>query len=126
AVYAVAEDANGLLGGFLHLVPSPASGGYSLSGMRRRRETPNGLMEFLIAGTIAWAREAQVPELSLNFCVFADFLRADAPRSPAGRVLSYSLRRLDRAFQLERLLRFSGKFFPEWRPRFLCIERLTD
>src|SRR5439155_383416 len=32
----------------------------------------------------------------------------------------------DHAFQLERLLRFSGKFFPEWRPRFLCIERLSD
>jgi lysyl-tRNA synthetase class 2 len=126
AVYAVAEDARGVLGGFLHLVPSPASGGYSLSAMRRRRATPNGLMEFLIAGTIAWAREAEVPELSLNFCVFADFLRAGSVRSPAARVLSYSLRRLDRAFQLERLLRFSSKFFPEWRPRFLCIEHLTD
>jgi lysyl-tRNA synthetase, class II len=126
AIYAVAEDVHGLLGGFLHLVPSPASGGFSLSAMRRRRATPNGLMEFLIAETIAWARGAGVPELSLNFCVFADFLRAGSVRSRAARVLSYSLRRLDRAFQLERLLRFSGKFFPEWRPRFLCIERLSD
>ncbi|HEY3070522.1 MAG TPA: phosphatidylglycerol lysyltransferase domain-containing protein [Gaiellaceae bacterium] len=125
-IYAVAEDPHGTLGGFLHLVPAPASGGYSLSAMRRRRDTPNGLMEFLIAETIAWARVTGVPELSLNFCVFADFLRAGSVRSPAARVLSYSLHRLDRAFQLERLLRFSGKFFPEWRPRFLCIERLSD
>jgi len=125
-IYAVAEDARGRLGGFVHLVPSPASGGYSLSAMRRRRATPNGLMEFLIAETIAWARAEDVPELSLNFCVFADFLRAGSVRSPAARVLSFSLRRLDHAFQLERLLRFSGKFFPEWRPRFLCVERLTD
>lgn len=125
-VYAVAEDAQGRLGGFLHLVPAPASGGYSLSAMRRRRATPNGLMEFLIAETIAWGRAAGVPELSLNFCVFADFLRAGSGRSPAAQVMTYSLRRLDRAFQLERLLRFSGKFFPEWRPRFLCIERLSD
>jgi lysyl-tRNA synthetase class 2 len=125
-IYAVAEDARGALGGFLHLVPAPASGGYSLSAMRRRRATPNGLMEFLIAETIAWARDAGVPELSLNFCVFADFLRVGSVRSPAARVVSYSLRRLDRAFQLERLLRFSGKFLPEWRPRFLCLERLSD
>lgn len=125
-IYALAEDAEGGLGGFLHLVPVPASGGYSLSAMRRRRATPNGLMEFLIAETIAWARAANVPELSLNFCVFADYLRAGSARSPTARVLSYSLRRLDRAFQLERLLRFSAKFFPEWRPRFLCIERLSD
>lgn len=126
AVYAVAEGPGGVLGGFLHLVPSPASGGYSLSAMRRRRNTPNGLMEFLIVGTIAWAREAGVPELSLNFCVFADLLRSGTVRSPAARLLGYSLRRLDGAFQLERLLRFSGKFLPDWRPRFLCIERLSD
>jgi lysylphosphatidylglycerol synthetase-like protein (DUF2156 family) len=24
------------------------------------------------------------------------------------------------------LLSFTGKFFPEWRPRFLCLERLSD
>jgi lysyl-tRNA synthetase class 2 len=126
SIYAMAEDSRGSLGGFIHLVPSPASGGYSLSSMRRRSGTPNGLMECLIAETIAWARAEDVPELSLNFCVFADFLRAGSARSPAARALSFSLRRLDRAFQLERLLRFSGKFFPEWRPRFLCIERLRD
>jgi len=125
-IYALAEDADGVLGGFLHLVPAPASGGYSLSAMRRRRGTPNGLMEFLIAETIVWAHAVDVPELSLNFCVFADLLRAGSVRSPAARVLSFSLRRLDRAFQLERLLRFSAKFFPEWRPRFLCIEHLSD
>ena len=125
-IYAVAEDAQDRLGGFVHLVPAPASGGYSLSAMRRRRTTPNGLMESLIAETIAWARAEGVPELSLNFCVFADFLRAGSVRSPAARMVGYSLRRLDRAFQLERLLRFSDKFFPQWRPRFLCIERLSD
>ncbi len=125
-IYAVAQDSDGRLGGFIHLVPSPASGGYSLSAMRRRRATPNGLMEALIAETIAWARVARVPEISLTFCVFADFLRAESGRTPAARILSYLLRQLDRAFQLERLLRFSGKFLPEWRPRFVCIERLSD
>jgi Uncharacterized conserved protein len=29
-------------------------------------------------------------------------------------------------FQLERLYAFNRKFFPEWRPRFLCVERLSD
>ena len=125
-IFAVAEDAEGALGGFLYLVPAPASGGYSLSAMRRRRATPNGLMEFLIAETIAWGRDAGVSELSLNFCVFADFLRAGPVHSRAARLVSYSLRQLDRAFQLERLLRFSGKFLPEWRPRYLCLERLSD
>ena len=76
-VLAVAVAPDGAVGGFLQLVPSPASEGYSLASMRRRRDTPNGLMEYLITETVAWARAHDVTEVSLNFAVFADFLRAD-------------------------------------------------
>ncbi len=110
------------VGGFLHLVPSAS--GYSLSAMRRDPATPNGLMEYLIVETLGWAHRAGAQELSLNFCVFADVL-AD----PAGRVQCLArgvLRAGDRVFQLERLHRFSRKFAPEWRPRYVCVERLTD
>ena len=92
--------------------------------MRRDPATPNGLMEYLIVETLAWARDERADELSLNFCVFADLL-AD----PEGRLQNAArgvLRAGDRVFQLERLLRFSRKFSPEWRPRYVCVERLTD
>ena len=36
--------------------------------MRRRPDTPNGLMEFLIVETALWAKEQGASELSLNFC----------------------------------------------------------
>jgi lysyl-tRNA synthetase class 2 len=124
-LFVIAQDAKGRVGGFLHLVPSPASGGYSLSAMRRLRNTPNGLMEFLVVEALAWTRFKGASEVSLNFCVFADFLRA-GDRSVSRWVARQSLRSLDRVFQLERLLRFTGKFFPEWRPRFLCVERISD
>jgi lysyl-tRNA synthetase, class II len=121
---AVAEDARGRIGGFLHLVPTPASGGYSLSAMRRRPGTPNGLMEFLIVRTLEWARAGGVPELSLNFCAFTDLLQPSARLWR--RVTRRALLCLDRLFQLERLYSFNRKFFPEWRPRYLCVERLAD
>ena len=35
-VFAVAEGDDGRVGGFLHLAPTPAGGGWSLSTMRRR------------------------------------------------------------------------------------------
>ena len=124
-LFVIGRDATGRVGGFLHLVPSPASGGYSLSAMRRRRATPNGLMEFLVVEALAWTRINGAPEVSLNFCVFADVLRA-GDRSLSGRLARQGLQLLDRAFQLERLLTFTGKFFPEWRPRFLCVERISD
>ena len=77
---AVATAPDGSVGGFLQLVPSPACGGYSLASMRRRRDTPNGLMEYLIVETVAWARAQAVSEVSLNFSVFAEYLRADDGR----------------------------------------------
>ena len=43
--FAIAER-DGTVGGFLHLVPSGR--GFSLGAMRRSRDTPNGLMEYLI------------------------------------------------------------------------------
>ena len=120
-LFAVVESPDGA-GGFLHLVPS--GHGYSLGAMRRRPDTPNGLMEYLISELLVWARELEVQEISLNFCVFADFLgEPDCRRDAAiGRVLRIG----DRIFQLERLLVFSRKFAPEWRPRYLCVERLSD
>jgi lysyl-tRNA synthetase class 2 len=116
---AIGRAPDGTVGGFLQLVPAPACGGYSLASMRRLRDTPNGLMEFLIVKTIEWARGRGASELSLNFAVFAEYLRGRGPT----RVL---LLRLDRLFQLERLYSFNRKFFPEWRRRYFCFERWSD
>ena len=116
---AVATGPDGRVGGFLQLVPAPACRGYSLASMRRRRETPNGLMEFLIVETIEWAREHGVSEVSHNFSVFAEYLRGTG-------LLRAVLLKLERLFQLERLHSFNRKFFPEWRRRYFCFERWSD
>jgi lysyl-tRNA synthetase class 2 len=117
---------NGHVGGFLHLAPTPAGGGWSLSTMRRAPETPNGLTEFLIVETLAWAKEHSVSEVSLNFCVFTDFLSPERAVTVPRRAFRRLLLSADNVFQLERLYAFNRKFFPEWRPRYLCVEKLTD
>lgn len=120
--FAIAERGS-TIGGFLHVVPSGR--GFSLGAMRRSRDTPNGLMEYLIVELLGWARDRDAEEISLNFCVFADLL-AQTPRNKLQSVARATLRVGDRVFQLERLLTFSRKFAPEWRPRYLCVERLSD
>jgi lysyl-tRNA synthetase class 2 len=125
-VLALAEDADGRVGGFLHLAPSPAGGGWSLSAMRRRPNAPNGLTEFLVVETLAWARETGASELSLNFCALTDFLAPERVTTPLRRVMRRGLLLADNVFQLERLYSFNRKFFPEWRPRYICVERLSD
>ncbi len=125
-VFAAAEDEDGRIGGFLHLVPAPAGDAWSLSTMRRRPDAPNGLTEFLIVETLAWAKEGEATELSLNFCALTDFVSPERATTLPRRLLRRALLVADNAFQLERLYVFNKKFFPEWRPRYLCVERLSD
>jgi lysyl-tRNA synthetase, class II len=125
-VLALAEDASGRVGGFLHLAPTPAGGGWSLSAMRRRRDVPNGLTEFLVVEALGWAREAGASELSLNFCALTDFLAPERVTTPVRRLVRRGLLLADNLFQLERLYSFNRKFFPVWRRRYICVERFTD
>jgi lysyl-tRNA synthetase class 2 len=111
---------------YLHLVPSPAGGGYSLSTQRRLPGCPGGISEFLIVESLAWARETGVRELSLNFCAFRSVLDTDEEGRLSHRLARRLLLGLDSFFQLERLSSFSHKFRPEWRPRYVCLERLSD
>jgi lysylphosphatidylglycerol synthetase-like protein (DUF2156 family) len=94
--------------------------------MRRRPDAPNGLTEFLIVETVEWAKAEGASELSLNFCAFTDVISLERattlPKRLARRVLLLG----DNVFQLERLYSFNRKFFPDWRPRYICVERLTD
>jgi lysyl-tRNA synthetase class 2 len=125
-VLALAEDAEGRVGGFLHLAPSGAGDGWSLSAMRRRPDVPNGLTEFLVVETLGWARDMGASELSLNFCALTDFLAPERATTPMRRVVRRGILLADNVFQLERLYSFNRKFFPEWRRRYICVERLTD
>ena len=92
----------------------------SLSFMRRDRETPNGLTEFLVVRAIELLRERGVDELSLNFAAFGRLL--ERPGGRFERVLSYLVVLGSRRFQMESLYRFNAKFSPRWEPRYFVFE----
>jgi lysyl-tRNA synthetase class 2 len=115
-------DAAGRIRGFLHFAPSSGRPAVSLSLMRRDNDTPNGLMEFLVARGIELLRERGVEEASLNFAAFARFIHS--PQSGLERLLGKGLLLADSFFQIERLHRFNAKFFPRWEPRYLLYERV--
>ncbi len=120
----VARDADGGARGFLHFVPSYGRPAMSLSFMRRDRETPNGLTEFLVVRSIELLCQRGIRELSLNFAAFAQLIHS--PRGHAQRLLGRLLGLADTFFQIESLYRFNAKFFPRWEPRYLLYEGMLN
>ena len=88
--------------------------------MRRHRQTPNGLNEFLVARGVELLRERRISEVSLNFAAFARLLHS--PRGRLDRALARCVTVGDAFFQIERLYRFNAKFQPRWEPRYLLYE----
>ena len=120
----VARDATGTARGFLHLVPTYGRPAVSLSAMRRERDTPNGLMEFLVVRAVEELRARGIEELSLNFAAFARWMHA--PRNGIERRLGRMVSLANPFFQIESLYRFNAKFTPRWSPRYLLYERPLD
>ena len=124
-VFAIALDPAGAPAGYIHFAPVPATGDLSLSTMRRRADTPNGLNEALLCAVFAWGREHGVHRIGLNFSAFGRILRADDIEG-LERLAAQALLQGDRWFQLERLDAFNRKFQPTWEPRYAACERAVD
>ncbi|HEU4978600.1 MAG TPA: phosphatidylglycerol lysyltransferase domain-containing protein [Solirubrobacteraceae bacterium] len=116
----LARDGDGAIRGFLHFVQVYGRPALSLSLMRRDRETPNGLIDFLVVQAVLLARERGIEELSLNFAAFARYLRA--PEHLWEHALGRIVGLLDRFFQVESLYRFNAKFHPRWEPRYVLFQ----
>jgi lysyl-tRNA synthetase, class II len=125
-IFVVGFDPDGRPQGFLHFGVSKAGSALSLSSMPRLPGVPNGFTEWLICGSIDWARDAGLARVSLNFAPFAALLSPEAQLALPQRAAAAGLRRLKGWFQLDNLLVFNRKFGPAWEPRFLVYERRRD
>jgi lysyl-tRNA synthetase, class II len=123
ALVVVGRGAAGRPVGFLHFVPWGTDGA-SLDVMRRDRDSPGYLSDFLVVEAARRLPELGVRRLSLNFSFLRPVVAAGAePNVPFGlRAARWLLRRLSGPFQIETLYRFNKKFAPAWQPRYLAVE----
>jgi lysyl-tRNA synthetase, class II len=99
--------------------------GLSLDTMHRLDGAPNGLNEALVSYALQFAREREIPEVSLNYAGLAHLVRGVGARGWISRLLvRILLATLGRCLQLARLVHFDDKFDPEWRPRYLVYDSL--
>jgi DNA-binding beta-propeller fold protein YncE len=123
----IGRTAGGRLLGFLHLVPW-GDDGASLDVMRRERNAPAILNDFLVVEAARRLPTLGVRRLSLNFAFLRAVLEAGAGRQiPLRlRIARWALCRVTRPFPVESLYRFNKKFAPAWQPRYLAIQAPED
>lgn len=95
--------------------------GWTLDFMRRRPDSINGVMEFLIAQTAQRMRESgQIEFLSLSVAPLA---QASSARQVgvAGHLIDYLGRTLEPVYGFRSLLLFKRKFQPEFAPVFMAF-----
>ena len=126
AVFVVGRGPDGKPSGFLHFAVCPRASALSLSSMPRLRDTPNGFNEWLVCEAVDWARAHGFCRISLNFAPFAALLAPEAELSGLQRLERRALLQLKGRFQLDNLLLFNRKFFPQWQRRFVVYERRLD
>ncbi len=126
ALFAIGRDPEGVAGGFLHFAISKPARTLSLSSMPRLLTTPNGFNEWLVVETIEWAKANGFEQVSLNFAPFAAVFADEGDADPGKRLLRRALQTLKFRFQLDNLLSFNRKFFPNWERRYVVYEHLGD
>ena len=126
-VLAVAHEKGGRVAGFLRFVPVYGERpGYSLDLMRRRPDSANGLTEYLIAEAALALGSRGFKRLSLNFAAWGRLLDSAEDAGLSGRVQRLMAKGLNPFFQIQSLRDFNQKFGPEWVPRSIVIDDVSD
>jgi lysyl-tRNA synthetase, class II len=113
--------------GFLRFVPVYGDDpGYSLDLMRRRPDSANGMTEFLIAKTALALGPRGFKRLSLNFAAWGRLLDSAEDAGLSGRLQRLMAKGLNPFFQIQSLRDFNQKFGPEWVPRSVVIDDVSD
>ncbi|HWC07917.1 MAG TPA: DUF2156 domain-containing protein, partial [Solirubrobacterales bacterium] len=126
-VIAIAKQRSGRVAGFLRFVPVYGSEpGYSLDQMRRRPDSANGMTEYLIAEAALALGSRGFQRLSLNFAAWGRLLDSAEGAGLTGKVQRLMAKGLNPFFQIQSLRDFNQKFDPEWVPRSIVIDDVSD
>jgi phosphatidylglycerol lysyltransferase len=106
--------------GFLSLAPVYQGNAWSLDSMRRRLDSPNGLMEFLVIAAAETYRARGSSRLSLNFATLSNAAH-DIDSKVIDETRRFLFEHLSSFYQLKTLYQFNDKFAPEWRSRYLVF-----
>ena len=97
-----------------------------LDAMRRDRDAPTILNDFLVVEAARQLPALGIRRLSLNFSFLRAILDAGPDLGLSLRAARWGLRQLSRRFPIQSLYQFNKKFAPAWQPRYLAVQTAEE
>lgn len=120
-----AEDKEGRILAFVNLIDSYNPGEVTIDLMRHRRQTPNGIMDYLFVKLFAWCQEHGWTRFNLGMAPMAGFQEREAP-SLAEKAIHSFFQRLNFLFNFSGLKQYKAKFADFWEPRYVIYRHVFD
>lgn len=122
-----ARDTDGAIQAMLSFVPWGRHG-ISLSLMRRRPDSINGIIEAMVVQLINESAASGIDQISLNFAMFRKvFEQGEAVDAGPWDRFVYSVMRIaSRVWQLESLYESNARYNPQWVPRYMCFPGVAE
>ncbi|HKR86415.1 MAG TPA: phosphatidylglycerol lysyltransferase domain-containing protein [Terriglobales bacterium] len=117
-------DCDGKIFAFVNVI-SANPGEIAGDVMRRSRDAPNGITDYLLLKLIQYAREKRCNRVSLGLAPMTGFKEGESARLEE-RVINGVLRKLDFLFRFRGLSLYKAKFATSSEPRYLIYENLLQ
>ena len=116
---AVARNEEGKIMAFANIWETDRKNGLSIDMMRYDPESPGGIMDFLFAELMLWAKEDGFSWFTMGVAPLSGLERH--PLAPMWHKIGTTIFDLGEEFyNFEGLYEYKAKFGPEWQPRYLA------
>ncbi len=119
------HDAEGKMLAFVNVVPSYRKGEATCDLMRRHRDAPNGVMDYLLVKLIEWNKEQGHERFNLGMAPMSGFHERESATIEETLIHNF-FQRLNFLFSYSGLKHYKAKFADEWEPRYVVFRRLVD
>jgi phosphatidylglycerol lysyltransferase len=120
-----AMNHGGKLHGFLNIIPSYKKGESTIDLMRRRSDSPNGLMDFLFIKLFQYLQEQGFQTFNLGMAPMSGFQLGEDPTLEE-RAIHYFFQHMNFLFSFKGLKAYKAKFASYWEPRYVIYQNVFD
>jgi len=110
---------------FVNIIPSYRKGETTIDLMRRRSNSPNGVIDYLFVNLFFYCKEKGFQTFSLGMAPMSGFQEHENP-SLEERAIHYFFQHMNFLFSFKGLRFYKAKFASWWEPRYVIYQNALD